>query len=70
MYTYTAQLGERVLVAKSVRDVCAHLNKLLGANIVSPNMIYNIIHRPPRRRIAVPGLKVSRQISLCKTSAS
>jgi hypothetical protein len=70
-FTYQIVLptGE-VLVADTMRSTSSVINAHFGFNVTTPDIIANLIYRPPKRR-RVPGIVINRRrTSLCTSSGS
>ena len=63
-FSYQVLFNGKSFIASSVRDVCTQLNTHIGFTLATPDMISNIIHRPPKKRRVLSDISIT-QIPHC-----
>lgn len=58
-YVYIIRLRDHEMIADTLKEASEKINDYFTYNLVTPNMIYNLVKRPPSKRPAIPGMSVS-----------
>lgn len=66
-YSYRVSFNGTSFSAASVQQVCREINTITGFRLATPNIVYNLILRPPKRSL-LPGIVIKRTSH--KTSAA
>ena len=59
MYKVTQPTGD-ILIADTMSNVANSINKHLGFKIYTGDMVANIMYRPPKKRMRIPGIQINR----------